>query len=61
MKRTVEIGAGISYHLNLTDLKLGARRILVLGRRPGAMLANHSRRQALVGDHAVFNAVAHVN
>src|SRR6185295_3216145 len=61
MKRTVEIGPGVSDHFNLTNLKLSPGRIDLFRRSAGEVIRDHRRRQTLVSDHPVFNGVANIN
>ena len=60
MKRTVEVGAGIRHHLDFPNLKLSARRVMLLRLFATKEITNDRRGQAFIGDQAIRDRVAEV-
>src|SRR5215813_12413500 len=61
MKRTVEIGPGISDHLNPADMEFSARSVMLPGLFATHKVANNRRRQTLVSDEAVLDSMAEID
>src|SRR5438128_5223247 len=61
MKRTVEISSRVGHHLDLADLKLGARRVAIFRLFAAEVIRDDRRRQTLVGDQAVLDCVTEVD
>jgi hypothetical protein len=61
MEWAVEIGAGVGHQLDLADLELGTLGVDLARRLAAEEIADDWRRQALVGDHAVLDRMAHVD
>jgi hypothetical protein len=61
VERRVEVGTGVGHHLDPADVELGARRVVRAGCLAAEVVADDRRRQAAVGDEAVFYGVADVD
>ena len=61
MERAVDVRARVRDHGDLADVELGLAAVVRARLRAAQMIADDRRRQALVGDHAVFDRVTEID
>jgi hypothetical protein len=61
MVGTIQISARVRDHLDLADVEARAFGIVFFGGFAGEEIADHGRRQSLIGDHSVYDGVAQID